>query len=237
MIVTSFYDIYGKPENFINYIYLFYDIGISGIPIILFTDPSLVNKFRIFPSSVKVIGLPLNEFELYRLAMNYKGALPANRSEKKDTKEFLAIMNTKVEFLLRASALCEDKTFVWIDFGILKISKNYDKFISKLKEINELEYDKIQIPGCWSYGRAGFSVDSVNWRFCGGVVVVPRKHIQCFYNHSKNVLTDFCKMSQYKLTWETNVWAIVEMCAEDKIISWYLADHNDSIIQNIPIPA
>ena len=145
MIVTSFYDIYGKPENFINYIYLFYDIGISGIPIIIFTDPSLVNKFRIFPSSVKVIGVPLKELELYKLSMSYNGELPKNRSHTKDTKEFLAIMNTKVEFLLRASNMCEDKTLIWIDFGILKISKNHDKFIGKLKEINELDYDKIQI--------------------------------------------------------------------------------------------
>ena len=88
------------------------------------------------------------------------------------------------------------------------------------------------MPGCWSKGQA-LSVDHVNWRFCGGVFVIPRKHIEVFYNHSKNVLSDFCNLPQYKLTWETNVWNIIEMCAKDDIFKWYFADHDDSILLNI----
>ena len=71
MIVTCYYDIYNKPEKFFEYLYLFYDIGISGAPIILFTDPLLVKKFRIFPPSVKVIGMPLDLFELYSIGKTY----------------------------------------------------------------------------------------------------------------------------------------------------------------------
>jgi hypothetical protein len=232
MIVTSYYDIYNKPERFIEYLYLFYDICISGIPIILFTDPSLVSKFRIFPPSVKVIGVPLQSFELYSIASSYNGELPTGRTASKDTKEFLALMNTKVEFILKASEISEDKTFIWVDFGILKIIKNQERFINKLQSINEKSFDKIMIPGCWGIGR-NFSVDEVNWRFCGGVFVIPRHHIQMFYNHSKNVLKDFCTLPIYKLTWETNVWNIVEYCGCREDIQWYFADHNDSILHNI----
>jgi hypothetical protein len=232
MLVTSYYDIYGKPEKFMEYLYLFYDLGISGIQIIVFTDPSLVPKFRIFPPSVKVIGVPLETFEMYSIAMRYGGELPSTRNVTKDTKEFFGLMNTKTEFILRASELCEDDTLIWIDFGILKISKYSERFINKLKSINTTSFSKIIIPGCWSFGRP-FTVNSVNWRFCGGILVIPRKHVLTFYEHSKNVLNDFCKQSNYKLTWETNVWNIVEFCAMKNDIAWYFADHDDSMILNI----
>jgi hypothetical protein len=234
MIVTSYYDIYNKPEKLMEYLSLFYDIGISGIPIILFTDPSLVKKFRILPPSVKVIGIPLESFELYSMAMKYTGELPSGRTVAKDTKEFYGLMNTKIEFILRASEICEDDTFIWVDFGILKIIKNTERFINKLASINERTFDKIIIPGCWGMGRS-FSVDEVNWRFCGGMFVMPRKHIKDFFDHSRNVLKDFCTIPIYKLTWETNVWNIVEFFACKDVIQWYFADHNDSILHNIDI--
>jgi hypothetical protein len=233
MLVTCYYDIYNKSDRFMDYIYLFYDLASSGIPIIVFTEPDLVKKFRIFPSSVKVIGVPLETFELYSLAMKYNRELPIGRNIIKDTKEFLAIMNTKIEFILRASEIVEDDTFIWVDFGILKICKNPELFINKLKSINEKSYDIMMMPGCWRFDRP-FSVESVNWRFCGGVFVIPRKYIQEFYKHSKNVLNDFCNLPIYKLTWETNVWTIIESCAMRDKIHWYFADHNDSIILNIP---
>ena len=219
-----------------EYLYLFYDLGISGIPILLFTDPSLVSKFKIFPPCVQVIGVPLETFELYQIGMSYQGALPAHRNPAKDTKEFLSLMNTKVEFLLRASEVCEDDTLLWIDFGILKIVKNKETFMEMLRRVNQTSFDRIQIPGCWAYGSA-FTVDSVHWRFCGGLVVFPRKCIQPFFAHTKHVLTDFCTLPMYKLSWETNVWYVTEFCAAKDMIQWYLADHNDSILMNIPMPS
>lgn len=232
MLVTCYYDIYNKPENFATYLELFSKLGNSGIPIILFTDPSLVSNFESF-TSVRVIGIPLESYELYSIANNYNGNLPSSRTPTKDTKEFLSLMNTKIEFVKKAAELCEDDTFMWIDFGILKIIKNKDRFINKLREVNERKFTKITIPGCWGYGQP-FSCDAVNWRFCGGFFVIPRHHIDTFYNHSRHVLSDFCTLHQYKLTWETNVWYIIEFCAAKDIIDWYFADHDDSIVLNIP---
>lgn len=234
MLVTSYYDIYNKPEKFYEYLDVFYELGISGLPIILFTSPNLVKKFRIFPSSVKVIGVPLETFELYKIGISSNCDLPNNRSQTKDTREFLSLMNTKIEFILRASEISEDETFIWVDFGILKIVKNIDRFINKLKSVNEKSFDKITIPGCWGMGRS-FSVEEVNWRFCGGFFVMPRKYIQSFYHHSKNVFTDFCTLSLYKISWETNVWSLVEFFALRDNITWYFADHNDSILLNIDL--
>ena len=53
-----------------------------------------------------------------------------------------------------------------------------------------------------------------------------------FYGHVKCVFTDFCTQSIYRLTWETNVWMLVEFCALQSKIDWYFADHNDTMIMN-----
>ena len=231
MLVTCYYDIYGKPERFFEYASLFYDLGISGLPIVLFVDPSMVYKFRIFPETVKVVGLPLQELELYQIAMAYTGELPEIRTPAKDTKEFYALMNSKIEFVKRASTLFTADKYIWIDFGICKIFKNTEGCINKLKEINERTFTKMTIPGCWEFGRP-MSVNVINWRFCGGAFVIPITFIDIFLNHSRAVLRDFCTMPQYKLTWETNIWTVIEMCAEKDNITWYSSDHNDSMIMN-----
>lgn len=232
MIVTCYYDIYNNLSNFMQYIYDFYDLAVSGISIVVFTEPSLVNKFRIFPASVKVIGLPRESFELYNIANNYVKDLPSIRNEQKDTKEFLALMNSKIEFIDRASNLVEDNTFIWLDFGILKYVKNKEQFIDRLKQVNKQEYNKIKMPGYWNYGRQSNN-NEINCRFCGSFFIIPRKYIKIFYGHSKNVLGDFCNLPMYKLCWETNVWHVIEMCAMRDDIDWYFADKDDSLLRNI----
>jgi len=232
MIVTSYYDLYNKPENFMDFIYSFYDLGISGLPIIVFTHPNLVKKFRIFPPSVNVIGIPLESFELYNIGMNYNRDLPTNRTPNIHTKEFFSFVNTKTEFLVKASEISDDNTFIWIDFTILKNIKHIDRFINKLKSINEKSFDKITIPGSWGIGR-NFSMDEVNSRFCGELFIIPRKHINTFFEHTKNVHKDFCTLPIYKLTWETNIWSVVEFFACKDIINWYFAEYNDTILNNI----
>jgi hypothetical protein len=234
MLVTCYYDIYDTPDKFMEYVSSFYELGNSGIPIIVFTDPSLVSSFRNFPDTVKIIGMPLDFFELYSIGMAYHGELPLYRNVKKDTKEFLSLMNTKIECILRASEICEDSTFVWIDFGILKIIKDRSSFLEKLRMVHQHSFSKVLIPGCWS-PTSPFYIDSVHWRFCGGLFIIPREHISSFYQHSKHVLTDFCTLPIYKLTWETNVWFIVELNVGKTWIQWYAADHNDSILPSLDV--
>ena len=64
---------------------------------------------------------------------------------------------------------------------------------------------------------------------------MPVQHVDRFFEHSKGVLRDFCTMPQYRLTWETNVWTVIETCAEKENIDWYFADHNDTMIMNIDL--
>lgn len=235
MIVTCYYNLYpNKPERFYEYLDLFYDLALSGLPILLFTDPALVPKFRLFAHlpQLKVISLPLSDLKCYQQAMSYQGTLPAHRTPQKDTKEFYALMNSKMEMIHRALEHTDAETLFWMDYGILKIVKYKERFLNKLQEVIQTRFSKLTIPGCWSFGRT-LHVDSIHWRFCGGFFAMPRSLATRFYEHSVCVLRDFCTLPQYKLTWETNVWTVIESCAERENIAWYFADHNDTILLNI----
>lgn len=233
MIVTALYDIYNNPERVEYYVGLFQDIINAGLPLIVFTDPSLIHLFDNHNAQgLKIIALPLSEFELYSIAMFYKGELPNSRNVVKDTQEFLALMNTKIEFIYKATQITpSEETYIWIDFGILKIIKDREAFINKLRIANERTFDKITIPGCWNYG-CHVDYNNVNWRFCGGVFIIPSKLVSNFYHQSIVKLTEICVLPNRGLTWETNLWYLIELDGAWKYIDWYLADHNDTILRD-----
>lgn len=231
MFVTSFYNIYPGKDRFFEYMTLFYDIAISGIPIVIFVDPSMVTKLRIFPKTVHVIGLPLQECEIYRYAAAYTRELPVGRTASKDTKEFMGLMNSKPEFIKRAAALFPAEKYIWIDVGIMKIVKNSEQCIAKLHELEGRSFPKIRFGGCWAFGRH-MNVEQIHWRVAGGMIVIPSGLVDEFYNHCKGVVRDFCTLPQYKLTWETNIWSVVELFAMKDNMSWYMCDHDDSLILN-----
>ena len=212
--------------------YLFDDIAASGLPITVCTESSLLPLFTHVPSSVRVLALPKEYLELYSIAMSYTGDLPAHRNPSKDTKEYLALMNTKIEWLYRVSDTVEDDTFVWLDMGILKHIRNKGRFLEVLGRIHQQTFDKVVIPG-WS-DSGTFSVDRVTSHFFGCLFVIPRTHLDVFYKHSKTVLTDFCTQSMYKLCWETNIWMIIEMCAMHDDIRRYACDQDDSLLLSFP---
>jgi len=231
MLVTAFYNIYPGKDRFFEYMTLFYDLAISGIPILIFVEPDMIRKLRIFPSTVKVVGLPLKDCELYQLGMKYTRDLPAGRTESKDTKEFYSLMNTKIEFVKRAAAIVPAETYTWVDVGILKLVKNTDACITKLREIDGRATTKLIMPGCWAFGRS-MSVEYIHWRFAGTMFTCPVGLVEEFYNHCKGVVRDFCALPQYKLTWETNIWSIVELFAMKDKMTWYQCNHDDSLIMN-----
>jgi hypothetical protein len=232
MIVTALYDIYNTPEKIDYYIGLFQDIIDAGLPLTVFTDPSLIHLFDNHTIHFKIIAIPLNEFELYSTAMAYAGELPNTRTVTKDTQEFLALMNTKVEFIYKARQITPlEETYIWIDFGILKIIKDKAVFINKLRVANGRIFNKITIPGCWNYG-CSVNYNNVNWRFCGGVCIIPNRFVDIFYQHSKAKLAEICTLPNRGLTWETNVWYMIELDGGHEYMDWYFADHDDTILRD-----
>lgn len=218
MFVTAYFDI--GQDKLKSYLEKFQKL--SKLRMILFTDPSLESTFSGLSSTVKVEAVCLQDLEIFRLCQQFEN-LPTCRNSEKDTKDFLSLMNTKVEFLKLAKELCEDETLIWIDFGIMKIVKNEELVLHKLEEIQKSKVEKVTLPGCWCPCIP--SPHQVCWRFCGGLVVCPRDQVEEFREGVLSVL----QRSEI-LTWEVNVWTVLEQ--ESNLFSWYRGDHNDSMFLN-----
>jgi len=235
MLVTCYYNIYNRPAAFMEYFLLFHPMGMSGLPITVFVEPVFAQYFEVFPPTVKVVPLPYEELELYNRCMGYNCKLPSERNMTKDTKEYLSLMNTKVEFIKRAAELCEDETLIWADFGILKSISDVDAFIARMRILNGTVFDRVTLPGGWKYGTA-FWPNQCNWRFNGNMCIVPRKHATTFFEYCRTSIQELFE-SQGFLVWEISIWYLVELYKSKEMIQWYKAAHDDSVIQNVPLPA
>lgn len=231
MLITCYYDIYNKPYLFMEYIYYFYDLAAFGLPIIVFTEEKYLSKFKLFGPNVKAILLNLDELELYTIGKNYTGNLPSTRNTLKDTKEYISLMNSKIEFISKAAEICNDETFIWVDFDFMRCIKHPQTVLKKLHQINSKSYDRIMIPGF--NDNSSYSTNEINSHFYGTFFIMPKQFIESFFHHSKNVFGDFCKLPQYNICWEPNIWCIIEIFAMRDSMTWYFADKNDTLITNL----
>lgn len=79
--------------------------------------------------------------------------------------------------------------------------------------------------------KCRFLKDYICWRFCGGFFIGDKNSLLSFYDVSIARFEEFLNLTK-KLVWEVNYWAWLELMGYISPV-WYLADHNDSII-NIP---
>jgi glycosyltransferase involved in cell wall biosynthesis len=237
--VTAFYSMEGRDyQNADQVLIDFKPFLQTTMPILIFTDVETLGADLLLDSTshIQVKVVPKSELVAFQQTEEHT-ILPVNRNKEKDTLAFLQLMNAKPEFLKRASDLVEASTYVWFDFGILKISKYRDVFLQKLENLTDTVThipNKIIIPGC----KSKESIDrntvysNILWRFCGGVVVVPQTLVHTFFTLTKAEL-DLCIESKC-MTWEVNIWTLVEQKAPE-LFHWYLADHNDSMVA-FPLP-
>jgi hypothetical protein len=97
---------------------------------------------------------------------------------------------------------------------------------------SELRNDVIFIPGCEGYTRhtdMGLYLVSVNWRFCGGLLVVPADLIHRLYTTVLYGLQIMC-VDTGVATWEVNVWAYIEPYLP---ILWAAANHDASLLLSV----
>ena len=105
----------------------------------------------------------------------------------------------------------------------------------------DLKKNLLVIPGCWGDIYLGVGKDShllypwlsninISWRFCGGFFLGDKYSLVQFFNKFKSLWTFF--LSKKNITWEVNIWHIMEL---QNLITplWFKADHNNTII-NIP---
>jgi hypothetical protein len=175
---------------------------------------------------------PLESFTTYSSLMTPTLVLPIHRTEAKDTREFMALTNAKIEMVWRAVPYISSSiTHVgWIDAGIAKIFRHppqttRDSFASLLSRLSSFIKNAMYLPGC--YSSPTVPSESVCWRFCGGFFFLPCSAVSDMYA----LLTDTVRHWIQKgcTSWEVNIWAAAEVQCPDRFV-WWSADHNDSMV-------
>ena len=269
--VTSWFSIYDdnapphdhktpqwRKEQFIN-------ILSTGINVCIYVSPEYYDQvFELTQqySNLKIMKvMQLSETRAYKSCVGIDLYLPERKSEKKDTFEYLVIINSKFEFI--ADAVEKNPFgsthFIWIDFNITYVFRNLKTNLSFLKYLSQQTF-KENLFAVAGYKDKKFNKDGnmynilewVYWRYCGGFLILDEKLAaplcEMYYKYFREFIEEF-----HHVVWEVNFWAWLETFRDIEYVKlhnskeneadylghvWnpvcYDADHNDSIIS---IPA
>jgi hypothetical protein len=214
--ITAFHPVRSGIET---YVQKFDQYASLQIPIILFLDrncvlPKEYPNVKVIPSTLEMDWIPKEV------------SLPRQRNETKDSREYMILMLHKMKYMNEALAHCHTPYLAWVDFGISHVIRNPAVTYQKLIDLQSFSEPLTTIlsPGCWGQNTK-FVKDAVYWRFCGGFFLGPREVFPRAYERQ----TLLVKQHLPALTWEVNYWALM-----DELFCWYSADHNDSMITNLP---
>ena len=226
--VTAFINI----SNTINkqaYFNDFEKLAKTCIPITLFMDSlekeygtQLINTY----SNVKIIRY-LTKDELYINKLSLPLKLPEYRNIEKDTEDYLKLMNNKIFFVEEASKvnIFNTEVFAWIDFRIFHIITDNELITKKLQDISVKKYNSNIVEFAGNLQNKNIVLDKINWRFLGGYFLIGRDKIDILIEKTKNIL-----LILSTLTWEVNIWAILEYINIFEF-GWYLGNHNNFIFK------
>lgn len=194
-----------------------------GHNVLLFLDERLLDRAPKRPN-VRVIPTVPEQLWTFRWAEGRELDLPAHRTPEKDTRDFLLLQNAKLDMLEMALMLDDTSThFAWIDFGVMKISREPWRFLQKLQALKP-PASCVLAPGCWPK-QPNHDDNYVNWRFCGGFLLVDRNSILPLVGNVRACI----EADDRYLTWEVNIWANTEI-ADRQRFDWYKADHDDTLL-------
>jgi len=236
LFVSAFLDLHedrSKDKSVATCFQHFKTLASSNIPILLFLSKSYEEEYRKLGSlpNVRMEFMELEQLQtFYDVPENT--LLPSNRTAYHDTRNFMILMNAKIEFVKRALDIVPEANHVaWIDFSICHVFRDSDASLSRLSMLSQsrLKGTVLTFPGCWQKGLGNPS-HSVCWRFCGGFFLGDRESL---INWSALYRVHFPELVKaHGLLWEVNVWTLLEQLNDSAFQPhWFKADHNDSIIR------
>jgi hypothetical protein len=165
--------------------------------------------------------------------------IPNQRNLEKDTREYILSGHRKHEYLERAIRENPEIThFMWIDINMF-----YDIWRTNIDSVGEyLKWMQKSIsswsptilafPGSWrkeSVGSVEDLVDRVCWRFCGGLFMGDRKSLLEWLHQYKFYMTKMM-CEEHALTWDFNMWALIEPHLTPNMLTWYYANNDESML-------
>jgi len=183
---------------------------------------------------LRLIPWHLDDSETWRRILSYSSEnplrLPEFRDAVKDSEFFMALMNAKTELVAAAAATISEPFVAFVDAGIGKVFKNVKESFGRLRDLEiRKDFSGVLIPGCLEPAPLPIELlaSRINWTFCGGFFLVPRREARELFRASVAALSDFVRRGW--LTWEVNVWVHMAQAPEAPKMCWFAADHNDSM--------
>jgi hypothetical protein len=223
--VTAFFEQREMFYSVDRYIGLFEQLASTGVQILLFFDEKLRDRGEDLCRKFPNVMIP----EYMTLDLSYlpeNVVLPASRSVKKDTAEFITIQCEKLHLLTKARQYTDRPFLAWIDFGIFYVFKHKEACIQKLREIetSTFQTEKIYSGSCWPRGTYDIW-DRICWRFCGNFLLGHRDLFEAAAQEQSRIIREHLP----RLTWEVNYWTLM-----DDYFLTYPGDHTDVILINLP---
>lgn len=225
-----------RKEQFIN-------ILSTGVFVCIYISPEYydqIHELTLQYSNLTIMKvMNLNETLAYKCCENKSIYIPKDRSEKKDTFEYLAIINAKFEFIADAAEKnpYQSTHFFWIDFNMTYVFRHLTSSLHFLAYLGSQTYKEGMFAVAGYKGKKfdkaapmSLLLDQVYWRYCGGFFLLDGKLAASLCDMYYKYLTEFVDEHQH-IVWEVNYWAWLETFHHDEWApTCYDADHNDTII-------
>lgn len=140
---------------------------------------------------------------------------PYYRNEVKDTRDYIFLMNSKIDFVKETIDInpFSSNYFCWFDFSLPHVFKQPDNTIEKFKSIAEQKYiEKFLVIPCYCNNKIHdilFIKREIVWRFSGGFFMGDKESLTEFYNISYDSFKEFL-LETNTIVWEVNYWAWLE---------------------------
>lgn len=153
-------------------------------------------------------------------------------NERKNSLDYHLVQHQKFRWLELATEWQPNyDTYVWIDYGIAHVPGVRPHIIDEM--LSHVKQHDLAIPGCWERfdPRVEQTIESDYypcWRFCGGVMVVPKYMVPHLFKAVRSVARLRLQLER-KVTWEVNSLAQMERSLPTFPLRWYKADHDASL--------
>lgn len=164
-------------------------------------------------------------------ALPFTPTVSVSDNPMKNNFLYHCVQHQKFQWLYEASkhkANRHAKVFIWLDYGIFSVPGISAAVINDM--LDRVSTADLCIPGCWP--RGDINDEHPCWRFCGGLLVVPRRYVQPLKNLVQVVSMLHVRVTR-NVTFEVNTLSRVEQTGKIPI-KWYKADHNETLFTNYP---
>lgn len=219
-------------ETYLNYGKLLLE---ADIPKIVFIDEVIFDDLKHYMNeTTMIVSIKKSDCYLYEYIDCLDNFNLNTENNKKDTLEYMFIMNNKTEWIRKAIELNHFHTdqFIWVDFGIRHVFKysGDQTFIKKIETLNEPFYEKIRAPSIWNTNiQYSFNIyKDITWYFAGGVFGGHKDALLQFAEKTKDMCLRVIK-EEKTLMWEVNIWYLVFL-ENPHLFHLYNSDHNSTLV-------